>query len=272
MERQQYSHQPYAHQPYAQYNAPYPLVPPRARTVNDILPASIPGVLGGLQVVLWLAIIGLEAGGLWYDAWRGTAYAGFWCAVIYFDTWISMFCYLCCGKSKGCAIYLLVQNIINMIFSIVLMVITAGFVNNPCSCFSSALCITINWIDVTSGILGVFGLGCRAKLPILKGLLACSILMFLSSIAYIIAYIAISIWLCMKARSNIVHVEAAYQNNVDSVRIRQQQPDSLTRGYEYTGRPENHGPRSNLDHHLSPSKSAPRLEQDPYDEVHKTHI
>ncbi|CAF0726481.1 unnamed protein product [Adineta steineri] len=174
MERQQYSHQPYAHQPYAQYNAPYPLVPPRARTVNDILPASIPGVLGGLQVVLWLAIIGLEAGGLWYDAWRA--------------------------------------------------------------------CKTIDWLDVTGDILGIIGLGCRAKLPILKGLLACAILMFLSSITYIIAYIAISIWLCKKGTSNTVHTEAVYQSSVDSVTIRQQQPDSLTRGYEHTGPPENHRP------------------------------
>ncbi|CAF0793129.1 unnamed protein product [Adineta steineri] len=130
-----------------------------------------------------------------------------------------------------------------MIFSIVLIVITAGFVKNPCSCYFNTLaCKTIDWLDVTSGILGVFGLGCAAKLPILKGLLACAILMFLSNIAYIIAYTAISIWLCMKARSNIVHVEAVYQNNVDSVRIRQQQPDDPTRGYEYTGRPENHRP------------------------------
>ncbi|CAF0887593.1 unnamed protein product [Adineta steineri] len=116
MERQQYPNQPYAHesheqtsypqrpitqqtyvhQPYAQHGAPYPVVPPRARSVNDILPSAVPAVLGGLQVVLWLAIIGLEAGGLSYDPWRGTAYAGFWCAVIYFDTWISMFSYCEC--------------------------------------------------------------------------------------------------------------------------------------------------------------------------------
>ncbi|CAF0788569.1 unnamed protein product [Adineta steineri] len=186
MERQQYPNQPYAHesyeqrsypqkpitqqtyvhQPYAQYSAPYPLATPRARTVNDILPSAVPGVLGGLQVVLWLAIIGLEAGA----------------------------------------------------------------------------CKTIDWLDVTSGILGVFGLGCAAKLPILKGLLACSILMFLSSITYIIAYIAISIWLCKKGTSNTVHTEAVYQSSVDSVTIRQQQPDSLTRDYEHTGPPENHRP------------------------------
>ncbi|CAF0788516.1 unnamed protein product [Adineta steineri] len=199
MERQQYPNQPYAHesheqtsypqrpitqqtyvhQPYAQHGAPYPVVPPRARSVNDILPSAVPAVLGGLQVVLWLAIIGLEAGGLSYDPWRGTAYAA---------------------------------------------------------------CKTIDLIDVTGDILGIIGLGCRAKLPILKGLLACAILMFLSSITYIIAYIAISIWLCKKETSNTVHTEAVYQSSVDSVTIRQQQPDSLTRGYEHTGPPENHRP------------------------------
>ncbi|CAF1113769.1 unnamed protein product [Adineta steineri] len=216
MERQQYPNQPYAHesyeqrsypqkpitqqsyvhQPYAQHGAPYPLVAPRARSVNDILPSAVPAVLSGLQVVLWLAIIGLEAGGLWYNPLRGTAYAA----------------------------------------------ITAGFVKNPCSCFSSTLCITINWIDVSTDILDILGLGCAAKLPILKGLLACAILMFLSSIAYIIAYIAISIWLCKKGTSNTVHTEAVYQTNVESVTISQQQPDSLTGGYEHTGPPENHRP------------------------------
>jgi hypothetical protein len=61
--------------------------------VNDVLPGFVPGLLGGFQVLLWLAILGLEIGGLVYHPWRGTAYAGFWCGAIFFDTWISMFCY-----------------------------------------------------------------------------------------------------------------------------------------------------------------------------------
>ncbi|UJR38719.1 hypothetical protein I4U23_031384 [Adineta vaga] len=260
-----YPQQPYAQASYPQHGTPYQLqlVATRPRAVNDILPGFVPGLLGGLQLVLWLAIVGLEAGGLYYDPLRGTAYAGFWCSIIFFDTWISMFCYLCCGKSNGCAIYLLVQNIINMICSVILMAFTAYFVQNPCSCYFSTLCVTIDWISVTTDILG-FG-GCASKLPLLKGLLACAIIMFLSSIAYIIAYIGISIWLCAKRKSSVANTEVKFQGHSQVVQIGQPQPYVPIHGQQYGDQMKDYHDRSNPDNRFS--SPTPHIGQYPVDQA-----
>jgi uncharacterized membrane protein (GlpM family) len=70
-----------------------PVIQRRQRTVNDIIPTIIPGVLGAVQLFLWIAIIILEIVSIYYDAGRGTIYAGLWCSIVFFVTWVSMFCY-----------------------------------------------------------------------------------------------------------------------------------------------------------------------------------
>jgi hypothetical protein len=65
----------------------------RDRTVNTVIPGVFPGLLGAFLLFLWIAIIILEVLSVYYDAGRGTVYAGFWCSTIFFLTWISMFCY-----------------------------------------------------------------------------------------------------------------------------------------------------------------------------------
>lgn len=57
---------------------------------KHIIPNIIPGLLAAFQFILWLAIIGLESGSVYYDAGRGTIYAGYWCSSIFLITWISM--------------------------------------------------------------------------------------------------------------------------------------------------------------------------------------
>ena len=65
----------------------------RYRTANNVLPGVFTGLLGAFQLFLWVAIIILEIISVYYDAGRGTVYAGFWCSTILFLTWVSMFCY-----------------------------------------------------------------------------------------------------------------------------------------------------------------------------------
>ena len=65
--------------------------PWESRTIGDTMPNSFPGLLGVCQVILWIAIIGLEAASVYYDPGRGTVYAGFWCSLIFFVTWVAMF-------------------------------------------------------------------------------------------------------------------------------------------------------------------------------------
>lgn len=73
----------------------YPLGSPafelRRRTASDAIPGWVVGLLAGLQVILWLAIIVFEGVSVRYDAVYGTIYAGFWCSGIFFTTWVSMF-------------------------------------------------------------------------------------------------------------------------------------------------------------------------------------
>jgi hypothetical protein len=69
------------------------LVQTRNRTVRDVIPGIFPGLMGAFQMILWLAIIGLESASLYYDAGRGIIYAGYWCSGVFLVTWISMFCF-----------------------------------------------------------------------------------------------------------------------------------------------------------------------------------
>lgn len=74
-----------------------PLVSPafelKRRTASNVIPAWVVGLLGGLQVVLWLAIGTLEIINLYHNAFRGTAYVGILFTIVFLTTWISMFCF-----------------------------------------------------------------------------------------------------------------------------------------------------------------------------------
>jgi len=66
-----------------------PTIKAQNQTINDV----IIGLLAAIQMILWLAIVGLESASVYYDAGRGTIYAGFWCSIVFFVTWVSIFCY-----------------------------------------------------------------------------------------------------------------------------------------------------------------------------------
>ncbi len=159
------------------------------------------------------------------------------------------------------------------------MAITSQFVNNPCSCFFSSYC---DLLGSAGEIIGVSSIGnnCPGKLPLLKGLLACSILMFLSNIAYIIAYIAISIWLCYKAPPSDGGTKAVYRPDANSVEINQQQPYYPAPAHQHEHHSESHRPRSDhdhhsgshrprssRDHHSSSPRSPPPYKQNPSDDT-----
>ncbi len=103
---------------------------------------------------------------------------------------------VCCGNSSGCGIYLILQNIINIIFAIILVIFTSRFIDNPCLCYG-ILCKIPSWDDILGSdyysFFENFGYLCPArtfrKLPVLKGLLSCAVLMFVSNIIFIVVYI-----------------------------------------------------------------------------------
>ncbi len=82
--------------PQQQYYPPPSVIPiaePQYEGMKNVIPSIVPGLLGTIQLFLWIAITVLEAVSIYYDAGRGTVYAGFWCSIVFFVTWVSMFCY-----------------------------------------------------------------------------------------------------------------------------------------------------------------------------------
>ena len=111
---------------------------------------------------------------------------------------------VCTGRSNGCGIYLVVQNIINGLFAIVLIIFTSLFVGNVCLCYG-ILCDIPSWESIYNfGYNSEYYYSNRCtprtwnKLPLLKALLACAVLMLASNIIFIILYLIAYIWLRSK--------------------------------------------------------------------------
>ncbi|CAF2778455.1 unnamed protein product [Rotaria sp. Silwood2] len=212
-------------QSYYQGPIAMPTTQRQGRRVSDGVSGAIPGVFGATQLILCVIIVALEVVSIYYDPGRGTIYAGLWSSAVFSVTWISMFCYLCCGKSSGCGVYLVIQNIINLIFTILLLIFTSRFVKNPCLCYS-ALCYLPNWGDISrddDDDDDYFSYSCTSrtlrKLPVLKGLLACAVLMLVSNILFIVIYSIVSIRLRRKARCNTQQPNVAYHQQSAAVQL-----------------------------------------------------
>lgn len=60
-------------------------------------PTIIPVIIGFLQLILTLAIVGLEIASIVISPIYGTLYAGFWLSVLFTVSWVAMFTL---GKNK----------------------------------------------------------------------------------------------------------------------------------------------------------------------------
>jgi hypothetical protein len=121
---------------------------------------------------------------------------------------------------------LVVQNIINLIFVIILLVITSRFVENPCLCYG-VLCHIPYWDDVSEGDDDddrMYSCDSRTfrKLPVLKGVLACAVLMLVCNIIFIGTYLIVSIRLRAKTRYNIQTPDVMYQQPSTAVQWTEQ--------------------------------------------------
>lgn len=98
--------------------------------------------------------------------------------------------------------YIIFQNIINIIFVIILIVFTSLFIKNPCLCYG-ILCKILPWDYINNySYFDNFGYFCTSrtfrKLPVLKNLLSCAIVLLVSNIIFIIVYIITNIRLRAK--------------------------------------------------------------------------
>ena len=58
----------------------------RTRTI----PLGILILIAIVQMISYFAIISFESASIYYDAGRGTIYAGYWCSFGFLITWIAM--------------------------------------------------------------------------------------------------------------------------------------------------------------------------------------
>lgn len=121
-----------------------------------------------------------------------------------------VFLLVCCGKTSSCGVFLIIQNIISLIFAIILIIFTSLFIKNPCLCYN-ILCKVPAWDELANDnynqYLENFTGSCTKrtyrKLSVLKGLLSCAVLMLVSNILFIIVYIIAYISLRNKGVSNL---------------------------------------------------------------------
>ncbi|CAF1049580.1 unnamed protein product [Didymodactylos carnosus] len=96
----------------------------------------LPYYYSSRKMVLTFAILCLEGGHTGVDFNHGNIFAGYWCSLPFFVTWIATYangctCSNCCTTSRAATTHTLVEQIISSIFSIVLIVLDAKFINNP---------------------------------------------------------------------------------------------------------------------------------------------
>lgn len=96
------------------------------------------------------------------------------------------------------------MNTIALCFSIILVAFTSIFIQNPCVCYGF-FCNDYAWFSCIYRFV-------EQKVPYLKGLLACGVLMLLTNLSYIVTYIAISIWLCIRGNADMNKMNAIFQN------------------------------------------------------------
>lgn len=131
----------------------------------------------------------------------------------------------------------MIQNIISAIFAIILIVFTALFINDPCLCFGT-LCQIPTWDSIESVINdGNLRYACNArtydKLRVLKALLTFAVLMLVSNLIFILAYVICSILSRRKPPprtiNSVAHTEGyAYEGPPRIVYYDEYQPQTLT--------------------------------------------
>lgn len=82
----------------------------------------------------------------------------------------------------------------------------------------------------------------RRKVPYLKGLLACGVLMLVTNLSYIITYAAISIWLCKRGNADMQKMNATFQNRAGQVDFAHQQQQYPPHPMNYPPHPMNYPP------------------------------
>ena len=216
----------YNHDLYSRYSLL--MFTPREAERARIWPAGIIALIAVIQLLLTFAILGIETTSAIFDLWNSMSFAGFYCPIFFMVTWISMFtvseCHLitygmedafrfpllaCCNRgSLGCAIHVLVENIISIIAAAVLLYFNNLFLNNPYTCIfgSSYQCSSSyyrsssyynyysNSTSSDSSIFGIYSTtGYTIKLACIKAELACAAVMLTTCVIYMIIFTVVAI-------------------------------------------------------------------------------
>ncbi|CAF0766807.1 unnamed protein product [Adineta ricciae] len=165
----------------------------------------IPIIIGFLQMILTVAIVGLEIASVVISPSRGTLYAGFWLSIFFTISWVSMFILgisknkklkqhlnvlvlVCCHRSRKWSTYVFFISILCAAAAITLIVLDALFIANITRCFFSNVICT----DIESSGYRRSGIPLGRKVQILKAQLAMAAALLATAILYMLLFILAS--------------------------------------------------------------------------------
>ncbi|CAF0828842.1 unnamed protein product [Rotaria sp. Silwood1] len=150
---------------------------------------GVPILLGILQMLLTVAIIGLEIASVIISPILGTLYAGFWCSVIFMLSWISMLGLVCCHRARKWTSFMFFISILCAAAAIALIVLDIFFIRDIDKCFF--LNVTCNELALSYFPL-LFSQPLGRKVQVLKVQLTCAALMLVTAILYMLLFISTS--------------------------------------------------------------------------------
>lgn len=179
---------------------------------KTIWPVKILKLIAVIQILLTLAIIGLEAGSVAIHPFLATIYGGFFCSIFFILAWISIFTVskskissiqtiisirlACCNQdSLACAIHTLVQNLLSIGAAIVVIYYDNLFINNPYTCILTFTtnCSSSSVIDsISSGLTSY-----STKQTLNKVQIGCASGMMLTNVIYVIIFVVVTIRVCV---------------------------------------------------------------------------
>ncbi|CAF1279820.1 unnamed protein product [Rotaria magnacalcarata] len=133
------------------------------------------------------AIVGLEVVSVVISPILGTLYAGFWCALIFTLSWVSMFGLACCHRAYKWALFMFFISFLCIGAAAPLIVFDALFIGNIDKCFfSNVICDELK----ASYSPLYFSQPLGRKVQILKAQIACAAVISATALLYMFIFIS----------------------------------------------------------------------------------
>jgi len=182
---------------------------------SERFPRWTSGVLGVVQLVLTVVIIGLEVRSAIIDLGHGTIWVGFWAGLVFIKTLLMMLFITCCCRGRCCATYVLIWNILSGLLACVIIYFDQIFINNLCKCYlGDHLCCAVRSVEsFRTNYTAIFEDCANAvqqgtistrtcpsvpydKLKLIQAQLGCAVGMLITCAIYVVIYVFACFGIC----------------------------------------------------------------------------